>query len=197
MEKIEKICNEYGFVVAIIALAVLALFIIVCVSFYINLKKKKELINEKNNEIRICQKQQSKLLSDYNKLYSIYKQQEQQLLKLNKELKSCVNHSYEPTIDEIKEKSYKYLRTAINGAFQMLYDTEDKCYFRTWREKDCLLYEFYGIEEKAINNFDAVLVNTCEYSGDINTAKRIENIEPGILSSDLRIKKQAKIKFIS
>lgn len=199
MEEIEKICNENGFVIAIVALAVLVLFIIVCVSFYINSKNKKEIISEKEDEIRIIQNEQSKILSNNKKLYSIYKLQEQELLKLRKEVKYCeiTKQSLESAIEKIEQKSYQYLRTAINGTFQMLYNTEDKCYFRTWKEKECLFYEFYGIEEKAINNFDGVLANTCEYSGDVNKAKRIENIEPGILSSDLRILKQAKIKFIS
>lgn len=101
--------------------------------------------------------------------------------------------------DDLKEESlvpkYEYLQTANNGSFRKLLPSDEKCFFRTWEENEIRKFEFYGNVEKALANLNAIFDDVCEIEGKQNGATNISNIEPGILDSQLKIEKKAKIKL--
>ena len=71
----------------------------------------------------------------------------------------------------------------------------DKCFFRTWEEDGIRKYEFHGNVAKALANINAIFDDVCEIEGKRSGATEIENIKEGILDSDLRITRKAKIRL--
>lgn len=93
-------------------------------------------------------------------------------------------------------QKYEYLETANNGQFRKLLPTDEKSFFRTWVENGIRLFEFYGNVDKALANINAIFDDVCEIEGKQNGATQIINVEPGILSNQLKVEKMAKIKLI-
>lgn len=91
---------------------------------------------------------------------------------------------------------YEYLDTANNGQFRKRLPSDEKSFFRTWLENGTRLFEFHGNVEKALANINAIFDDVCEIEGKQNGATQIHNVEPGILDSQLKIEKKAKIKLI-
>ena len=90
---------------------------------------------------------------------------------------------------------YNYLETANNCQFRKLFSSDEKCFFRTWEENGIRKFEFHGNVEKALANLNAIFDDVCEIEGKQNGATNISNIEPGILDSQLKIEKKAKIRL--
>lgn len=90
---------------------------------------------------------------------------------------------------------YEYLETANGGQFRKLFPSDEKSLFRTWVENGVRKFEFYGNVDNALANFNAVFDDVCEIEGKQNGATQITNVEPGILSSQLKVEKKAKIKL--
>lgn len=97
-------------------------------------------------------------------------------------------------IIEIDSK-YKFMQAAVEGRFLKLFTTDEKCYFRTWKEHGERKYEFYGNVNKALANINAIFDDVCEIEGKQNGATNIENLTPGILDENLKIIKKAIIKL--
>lgn len=91
---------------------------------------------------------------------------------------------------------YKYLETATNGQFRKLLPSDGKCFFRTWEENGVRKFEFHKNVDRALANINAIFDDVCEIEGKQNGATQIINVEPGILSSQLKVEKMAKIKLI-
>ena len=102
------------------------------------------------------------------------------------------NMSFAPSVSI----NYEYLDSANDGQFRKLLNTEEKSFFRTWLENGTRLFEFHGNVEKALANINAIFDDVCEIEGKQNGATQIHNVEPGILDSQLKIEKKAKIKLI-
>lgn len=94
-----------------------------------------------------------------------------------------------------KAKNYHYLQDANGGKFIKLMQMPDKCFFRTWEEDGIRKYEFHGNVAKALANINAIFDDVCEIEGKRSGATEIENIKEGILDSDLRITRKAKIRL--
>lgn len=92
-------------------------------------------------------------------------------------------------------KEYKYLETANGGKFWKLLPSDEKSLFRTWVENGVRKFEFHGNVDNALANFNAVFDDVCEIEGKQNGATQITNVEPGILSSQLKVEKKAIIKL--
>lgn len=91
---------------------------------------------------------------------------------------------------------YEYLTTANGGKFLKLLPTDEKSFFRTWVENGVRKFEFHGNKDKALANFNAVFDDVCEIvEGKQNGATQINNEEPGVLDSNLKVKTPAKIKL--
>ena len=91
---------------------------------------------------------------------------------------------------------YEYLETANGGQFRKLLLSDEKSFFRTWEESGTRKFEFYGNVDKALANINAVFDDVCEIEGKQNGATQIINVEPGILSGQLKVEKKAIIKLI-
>lgn len=91
---------------------------------------------------------------------------------------------------------YEYLETANGGQFRKLLSSDEKSFFRTWVENGVRKFEFHGNVDKALANFNAIFDDVCEIEGKQNGATQIDNIDPGILSNQLKVEKPAKIKLI-
>ena len=90
---------------------------------------------------------------------------------------------------------YEYLETANNGQFRKLLPSDEKCFFRTWEENGIRKFEFHGNVDKALANINAIFDDVCEIEGKQNGATLIDNVEPGILNSQLKVEKPAVIKL--
>ena len=90
---------------------------------------------------------------------------------------------------------YEYLETANNGQFRKLLSSDEKSFFRTWDENGTRKFEFHGNVDKALANINAIFDDVCEIEGKQNGATQIDNDEPGILDSKLKVIKLAKIKL--
>lgn len=93
-------------------------------------------------------------------------------------------------------RKYEYLETANGGLFRKLLPSDEKCFFRTWVENGVRKFEFHGNVDKALANFNAVFDDVCEIEGKQNGATQINNINPGTLTSQLKVDTPAKIKLI-
>ena len=91
---------------------------------------------------------------------------------------------------------YEYLETANNGQFRKLLPSDEKCFFITWEENGIRKFEFHGNVDKALANINAIFDDVCEIEGKQNGATKIENEEPGILDSKLKVTTPAKIKLL-
>ena len=92
-------------------------------------------------------------------------------------------------------REYKYLETANNGQFRKLLSADEKSFFRTWEENGTRKFEFHGNVDKALANINAIFDDVCEIEGKQNGATQIDNVEPGILNSQLKVEKKAVIKL--
>lgn len=90
---------------------------------------------------------------------------------------------------------YEYLETANDGQFRKLLPSDEKSFFRTWEENGTRKFEFHGNVERALANINAIFDDVCEIEGKQNGATQIDNVEPGILSSQLKVEKKAIIKL--
>lgn len=90
---------------------------------------------------------------------------------------------------------YEYLETANNGQFRKLLSSDEKSFFRTWEENGTRKFEFHGNVDKALANINAIFDDVCEIEGKQNGATQIDNVEPGILNSQLKVEKKAVIKL--
>lgn len=90
---------------------------------------------------------------------------------------------------------YEYLETANDGQFRKLLPSDEKCFFRTWEDNGIRKFEFHGNVDKALANINAIFDDVCEIEGKQNGATQIENVEPGILDSKLKVTTPAKIKL--
>lgn len=102
------------------------------------------------------------------------------------------NESPAPVPVSIK---YEYLEAANSGQFRKLLPSDEKCFFKTWVENGIRMFEFHGNVEKALANINAIFDDVCEIEGKKNGATQIENLDPGILTSQLKVDKPAKIKL--
>ena len=73
--------------------------------------------------------------------------------------------------------------------------SDEKSLFRTWVENGVRKFEFHGNVDNALANFNAVFDDVCEIEGKQNGATQITNVEPGILSNQLKVEKKAIIKL--
>ena len=105
------------------------------------------------------------------------------------------NDSPTPVSTPISRK-YEYLESASNGQFRKLLSSDEKSFFRTWEENGVRKFEFHKNVDRALANINAIFDDVCEIEGKQNGATQIINIEPGILSSQLKVEKMAKIKLI-
>ena len=108
----------------------------------------------------------------------------------------------EPVSELIEEQAivtftpkYDYLETANSGQFRKLLPSDEKSLFRTWVENGVRKFEFHGNVDNALANFNAVFDDVCEIEGKQTGATQITNVEPGILSSQLKVEKKAIIKL--
>ena len=92
-------------------------------------------------------------------------------------------------------REYKYLEEANGGQFRKLLSIEEKSFFRTWEENGIRKFEFSGNVENALANINAIFDDVCEIEGKQNGATQIDNVEPGILNSQLKVEKKALIKL--
>ena len=92
-------------------------------------------------------------------------------------------------------REYKYLEAANAGQFLKLLPSDEKSFFRTWEENGVRKFEFHGNVDNALANINAVFDDVCEIEGKQNGATQIDNVEPGILSSQLKVEKKAIIKL--
>lgn len=90
---------------------------------------------------------------------------------------------------------YEYLETANNGQFRKLLPSDEKSFFRTWEENGTRKFEFHGNVDKALANINAIFDDVCEIEGKQNGATQIDNVDPGILNSQLKVEKKAVIKL--
>ena len=93
-------------------------------------------------------------------------------------------------------QKYEYLESASNGQFRKLLTSDEKSFFRTWEENGVRKFEFHKNVDRALANINAIFDDVCEIEGKQNGATQIINVEPGILSSQLKVEKMAKIKLI-
>ena len=92
-------------------------------------------------------------------------------------------------------REYKYLEAANAGQFRKLLPSDEKSFFRTWVENGVRKFEFHGNVDKALANINAIFDDVCEIEGKQNGATRIDNVDPGILTSQLKVDTPAKIKL--
>lgn len=93
-------------------------------------------------------------------------------------------------------RKFEYLESASNGQFRKLLSSDEKSFFRTWEENGVRKFEFHKNVDRALANINAIFDDVCEIEGKQNGATQIINVEPGILSSQLKVEKMAKIKLI-
>ena len=105
------------------------------------------------------------------------------------------NENQTPVSTPIPRK-YEYLESASNGQFRKLLSSDEKSFFRTWEENGVRKFEFHKNVDRALANINAIFDDVCEIEGKQNGATQIINVEPGILSSQLKVEKMAKIKLI-
>lgn len=105
------------------------------------------------------------------------------------------NEEPEPVPISIPRK-YEFLEAANGGQFRKLLPSEEKCFFRTWEENGVRKFEFHGNVEKALANINAIFDDVCEIEGKQNGATQIINLDPGILTYQLKVDTPAKIKLI-
>lgn len=91
---------------------------------------------------------------------------------------------------------YEYLEAANGGQFRKLFPSDEKSFFRTWEENGVRKFEFHGNVDNALANFNAVFDDVCVIEGKQNGATQIINIDPGVLTSQLKVETPAKIKLI-
>lgn len=91
--------------------------------------------------------------------------------------------------------TYNYLQEANGGKFLRLMPSPEKCFFRTWEEGGVRKYEFCGNVAKALANINAIFDDVCEIEGKRNGATDINNVSAGIMDSELRITRKAKIRL--
>lgn len=91
---------------------------------------------------------------------------------------------------------YEYLEAANGGQFRKLLPSDDKCFFRTWEENGVRKFEFHGNVDKALANINAIFDDVCEIEGKQNGATQIINLDPGVLTDQLKVDTPAKIKLI-
>lgn len=202
MDYILKFCAEHHMLIIIASFALIIVLTFVCIVLNTKRKNLKENISILYQDCKKLKDACQRSNAIYNNLYQQHTLLMQQYAQSRaKQVESVLQTKKTAIIADAPSHQsphkYKYLRTATNRRFQKSYDSDEKCFFRIWESAGCFYYEFHGNQEKAIQNFDAVLGSTCEYTGSINNAQKIENIEPGELNADLTITKQAKIKFIS
>ncbi len=149
-------------------------------------------------------KQQEKSSGDNSSGYEDY-------IKREKEKKNVVQETtnddgttrsdiiFEISNDDTKSESIsskiEYLDAANGGQFRKLLPSDEKSFFRTWEENGIRKFEFHGNVDKALANINAIFDDVCEIEGKQNGATHISNIEPGILDSQLKVEKKAKIKL--
>lgn len=112
------------------------------------------------------------------------------------------NINNESQLDSLEEPAsvsitpkYDYLEAANGGQFRKLLPSDEKSFFRTWIEDGVRKFEFHGNVDKALANFNAIFDDVCEIEGKQNGATQVENLEPGTLTSQLKVDKPAKIKL--
>lgn len=93
-------------------------------------------------------------------------------------------------------RKYEYLEAANGGQFRKLLPSDEKSFFRTWEENGVRRFEFHGNVDNALANFNAVFDDVCVIEGKQNGATQIINLEPGVLTSQLKVNTPAKIKLI-
>ena len=79
-------------------------------------------------------------------------------------------------------------------------ETEQTTYYRAWREKGLILFEFVNNDRtrKAINNRTIIIEPFCmklESSKSPDTSEEIETKTPGILNDDYTLRKKAEIIY--
>lgn len=103
--------------------------------------------------------------------------------------------SNEETTPVVAPPKYDFLEAANGGQFRKLLPSDEKSFFRTWEENGIRKFEFHGNVDKALANINAIFDDVCEIEGKQNGATQISNVEPGILDSQLKVEKKAKIKL--
>ena len=93
-------------------------------------------------------------------------------------------------------RKYEYLEAANGGQFRKLLPSDEKCFFRTWEEDGVRKFEFHGNVDKALANINAIFDDVCEIEGKQNGATQIINLDPGVLTNQLKVDTPAKIKLI-
>lgn len=96
---------------------------------------------------------------------------------------------------DLTTHKYEYLETANGGQFRKLLPSDEKSFFRTWEENGIRKFEFHGNVDKALANFNAVFDDVCLIEGKQNGATQITNLDPGVLTSQLKVDIPAKIKL--
>lgn len=103
--------------------------------------------------------------------------------------------SNDETTPDAPPTKYDFLEAANGGQFRKLLPSDEKSFFRTWEENGIRKFEFHGNVDKALANINAIFDDVCEIEGKQNGATQISNVEPGILNSQLKVEKRAKIKL--
>lgn len=126
------------------------------------------------------------------------KRKRNQAKKNENETEDCVIESDHRNDDPVSVPTlikYDYLEAANSGQFRKLLPSDEKCFFRTWMENGVRKFEFHGNVDKALANINAIFDDVCEIEGKQNGATQIDNLDPGILDSQLKVEKPAKIKL--
>ena len=161
------------------------------------IKELNKLISEKNEEINELKKENS-FLRGKNKI-------------IKDSPSENSNDEKKKDIDNISEKN-DYINpnssdahsdfialTVVNGNLSKA-ESDHTIYYRSWRNKDKLLFEFVNNERtrKAINNRTIIIEPFCikqENSKSPDISEEIETIIPGVLNEDFTLLKKAEIIY--
>ena len=114
---------------------------------------------------------------------------------INDEPVDMINSIIKSSHESVRE--YEYLQEPYDGIFSRTYSKSKGCFFRCWKENGLIYFEFFGDEEVALGNLNAIFDGVCELQGSRVDAIKIENVKPGLLSEDLRVQQKAVIQLIS
>ncbi len=99
-------------------------------------------------------------------------------------------------VEQPTEREYAFLRCATDGRFAVpAAEADGKTFFRVWDEDGQKRFEFHGNERKALANPNAVFDGVCELHGRREGATAIENVTPGVLTSDYAVQTPAVLRL--
>jgi len=97
-------------------------------------------------------------------------------------------------------RQFNFIELAVINGNLVKAESEQTTYYRSWREKGQILFEFVNNDRtrKAINNRTIIIEPFCiklESSKSPDNSEEIETKTPGILNDDFTLKKKAEIIY--